>query len=169
MNAKQLTEVLRKHAMWLRGEDGGKRADLSWANLSRANLSGANLSRADLSWANLSRANLSRANLPGADLSLANLSRANLSGANLSRADFSGANLSGCDGATCAAASWSGHGESGRQLLAVRIGKEDVYFCGCFEGSADDLQKYITKGAEQYRASRQRVFDFVRGCMEATP
>ena len=62
-----LKEVLEAHLKWIRGESDGKRADLSWANLSRA----------DLSWANLSRANLSGADLSGADLSGANLSRAN--------------------------------------------------------------------------------------------
>ncbi len=101
-----------------------------------------------------------------ADLIRADLSGADLRGADLSGADLSGADLSGASGTVHAAASWSGHGECGRQLLAVRIGAEDVYFCGCFRGSAGDLQKYITAGAKEYRASRQRVFDFVRGCME---
>jgi len=103
MDAKLLTEILEFHGKWLKSIDGGKRANLSWANLSRANLSGAklfgaNLSGADLSGANLSRADLSWADLSGADLSganlsWANLSRANLSGANLSRANLSGAKL----------------------------------------------------------------------------
>ena len=68
--------ILEKHRKWLRGEDGGERA-----NLYGADLSGANLYRANLSRANLSGADLSGANLYGADLS-----EANLSGANLSRA-----------------------------------------------------------------------------------
>ena len=95
---EELEVFLRKHKLWLNDEDGGERADLSWADLSRADLSWANLSwadlsRADLSWANLSGADLSRANLSGANLSGADLSRANLSGANLSGANLSGANL----------------------------------------------------------------------------
>ena len=89
-----LKEILEKHKKWLRGDDGGERANLSWANLSWANLSWANLSRADLSGANLSWANLSWADLSGADLSGAYLSGANLSGANLSGANLSWANLS---------------------------------------------------------------------------
>ena len=107
MTPEKLAEILAAHKLWLNGEKGGVRAnlseaDLSGANLSRANLSGAdlsgaNLSRANLSGANLSRANLSWANLSGADLSGANLSRADLSGANLSRADLSRANLSGAN------------------------------------------------------------------------
>ena len=82
---------------WLRGERGGKRADLSRANLSGADLSRANLSVANLSGANLSRANLSVANLSGANLSGANLSRADLSGANLYGANLYGASLSWAD------------------------------------------------------------------------
>ena len=89
-----LQDVLKKHEMWLRDEEGGEGADLSWANLSEANLSGANLRWAILSEANLSEANLRWAILRGADLRGANLRGANLSGANLSEANLRGANLS---------------------------------------------------------------------------
>ena len=94
----ELASILNLHKAWIIGEDYGKRADLSEADLSEANLSRADLSRAnlreaDLSWANLrgadlSRANLSWANLRGADLSCANLRGADLSWANLSGADL---------------------------------------------------------------------------------
>ena len=102
MNATELKDVLEKHGKWLRGEDGGERANLRDANLSDADLSCANLSDADLSCANLSCADLRDANLSGADLSGANLRDANLScadlsGADLRGADLSGANLSGAD------------------------------------------------------------------------
>ena len=97
MDEQELKNILDKHFKWLRGENGGKRANLSRADLSRANLSGANLSRANLSRADLSRADLSRADLSGADLSRADLSGADLFGANLSRADLSGADLSGAN------------------------------------------------------------------------
>lgn len=40
----ELQEILSKHIKWLKCEDGGERANLSWADLSRANLVGANLS-----------------------------------------------------------------------------------------------------------------------------
>jgi uncharacterized protein YjbI with pentapeptide repeats len=63
MNKAELDAVLESHKKWLRGDNGGSRADLS-----RAHLSGADLSGADLSWADLSRADLSRANLSGANL-----------------------------------------------------------------------------------------------------
>ena len=97
MDEQELKNILDKHFKWLRGENGGKRAnlsraDLSGANLSRADLSGADLFEADLSGADLFEANLFRANLSGADLFEADLSGANLFEANLSRADLSGAN-----------------------------------------------------------------------------
>jgi uncharacterized protein YjbI with pentapeptide repeats len=71
--ATELAEVLRKHRLWLAGENEGELANLSNANLSNADLSFANLSNA-----NLSNADLSYANLSYADLSYANLSYANL-------------------------------------------------------------------------------------------
>ena len=68
-----LKEILRKHLMWLRSENGGERADLCGANLSDANLCDADLRGADLSDANLRDADLSDADLRGADLRGANL------------------------------------------------------------------------------------------------
>ena len=92
---KELQEILHLHNMWLCGNDGGVRANLSRADLRGANLSGADLRGADLRGADLSGADLRGADLRGANLSRANLSGADLRGANLSRADLSRANLSG--------------------------------------------------------------------------
>jgi hypothetical protein len=94
MTQEEIAAMLADHLKWLRDE-GGKRANLSGANLFRAILSGANLSGAILSGANLSDAILSGANLFGANLSGVNLTGANLFGANLTDASLSGANLSG--------------------------------------------------------------------------
>ena len=83
MNNNELKEVLGKHTLFLKGKDGGERADLSDADLRGANLSDANLSDADLRYANLSGANLSDADLSGADLRYADFRGANLFGSNL--------------------------------------------------------------------------------------
>ena len=40
MGAYNLNDILHKHKMWLEGEKGGKKADLSWADLRRADLFG---------------------------------------------------------------------------------------------------------------------------------
>ncbi len=105
-----LKATLADHLKWWRGEDGGKRADLSGADLSGANLRSANLSGADLRSANLSGANLSGANLSGANLRSADLRSANLRSANLRSADLRSADLSGADlsGANLSGANLSG-------------------------------------------------------------
>ena len=92
MTADQLKAVLDAHALWLKGEGAGQRA-----NLHEADLRGADLREADLSGANLRWANLHEADLRGADLREADLREANLRGADLSGADLSGANLSGAN------------------------------------------------------------------------
>ena len=78
MTRNEISEILRKHKMWIDDEEGGERANLSGADLRGADLSGADLSGADLSGADLIEANRSRADLRGADLSGADLSGANL-------------------------------------------------------------------------------------------
>ena len=85
-----LHELLKKHEMWLEGEEGGERADLSDADLRGV----------DLSDADLRGAYLSSAYLRGADLCGANLRGAYLSDADLRGADLSSANLSGAKGLT---------------------------------------------------------------------
>lgn len=56
MKREELDEILKLHKMWLNNEEGGKRANLSRADLIGAYLRGANLSRADLRGADLSGA-----------------------------------------------------------------------------------------------------------------
>jgi hypothetical protein len=113
MTKDELATILQDHKAWLNGR-GGKRADLS-----EANLIGADLSEAYLSGADLSEANLSRANLSGANLRWANLRGANLRGANLS-----GADLSGAEGVVDA-----GHDKRGYRFFAYK-GKEGWRYRG---------------------------------------
>ena len=93
MDQQKLKEILQKHSLWLRDEDGGEKADLRHCDLTRANLRDANLSSADLRYADLSSANLSSADLSYADLSDANLRYADLRYADLSSADLRSADL----------------------------------------------------------------------------
>ena len=126
-----LKAILAAHAEWLaRDMTGEGRADLSGADLNRANLRGANLSGADLR------------------------------GANLRGAHLSGADLREAVGVRHASAGGSGHGEAGRTLLCVVIDGEPRFFCGCFAGSTGALREYISKGAEEYRASRTLAMEF---------
>ena len=97
MTAKNLQEILRKHALWLNGDPDGEKATLYGADLRRINLYRADLSGVDLRRATLYGADLRRVNLYRADLSGVDLRRATMYGADLRRADLSGANLSGVD------------------------------------------------------------------------
>ena len=97
VTADDLPAILANHRKWLRGEDGGVRADLARANLAGANLDHADLARAYLDHANLAGANLDHANLADANLDHANLARAYLAGADLDHANLAGANLAGAN------------------------------------------------------------------------
>lgn len=68
-NNRPLAEILDAHAKWLRGEDGGVRANLRGADLRLAYLIGADLAKADLRGAVLSGTYLRGTSLNGADLS----------------------------------------------------------------------------------------------------
>ena len=97
MDSGTLKTIVDKHSKWLRGEEGGEKANLRSADLRSANLRSADLRSADLRYANLRSADLSGANLRSADLRSADLSSADLSGADLRYADLSSADLSGAD------------------------------------------------------------------------
>ena len=63
MTESDIKKTLEEHICWL-NDEGGRRADLSEANLRRADLRRANLSGADLRRADLSEANLDFSVLP---------------------------------------------------------------------------------------------------------
>jgi len=146
MSADELKRILADHALWL-AKNGGNRADLHGADLSEANLS----------LADLSGANLREANLRGADLS----------GANLREAGLSWADLSGATGLRYAQCSFNAHGERGRQLSGVVIAGELRLFCGCFSGTLAELDAYIDKGEERYKATRKLARDFIVAAIAA--
>ena len=88
----ELKTILKKHMMWLNGEDGGERA-----NMSGADMSGADMSGADMRWAVMSGANMSGADMRGANMRWAVMSEADMSGADMRGANMSGADMSGAD------------------------------------------------------------------------
>jgi hypothetical protein len=138
MNNRELAEVLLLHSLWLKDEDGGKRADLRDANLRNANLSGADLSGADLRSADLRSADLRDANLRNA-----NLSGADLSGADLRSADLRNANLDySCWPLWCGSKDVKVDARIAAQLAA--------HFCAL---DCDD---------EGYQAARAAVLEFAR-------
>ena len=159
MKIEDLKNILELHAKYLAKEPGGVRADLCGANLYGADLCGADLYGANLRSADLRSADLCGANLCGADLRSADLRSANLCGANLC-----GANLPMSRGLKFAQVSWSGHGECGRQLSAVELPDGLRLFCGCFQGTPQELADYIANGAEEHKASRTKAMNFILSC-----
>lgn len=101
LTKNDLNEILRKHVLWLDGEDGEiadlREADLTGSDLIGANLRGADLSAADLTMANLRGADLREANMNEANLRWANLRGADLREAHLRWTDLTGANFRGAD------------------------------------------------------------------------
>ena len=180
MTPDELATILGLHQRWIRGEPGGKRANLSGAylrgsNLSGADLVGANLSGAYLSGANLRGANLYCADLSGAYLRGANLSGAYLRGADLSGADLVGANLSGAnlDRANLVGANLGklrivqlGPLGSRADYLIYRWGKDhegaavDLVTTGCWKGTLAEFETAVeaTHGANEHgRAYRAAI------------
>ena len=170
MEEKQLKKTLALHAKWLRGEEGGARADLGGADLSGANLTNArldeaDLSRVNLSGANLTKANLTKANLTGADLYEADLSGADLTNARIVEADLEEAKF-GDLGPLLHRATFGRAPSSGRTVF-VRIHEaKTIIKAGCFSGTASELRarsaethRTHDKGREWYAALCDSVED----------
>ena len=118
MNQRKINEAIDKHALWLRREKGGERANLAGVNLDGVNLDGANLDGASLEGASLDGASLAGASLDGAILVGASLEGASLDGASLDGAILVGASLEGAslDGASLAGAILVGASLDGASL-----------------------------------------------------
>lgn len=172
MDKERLQEILESHGKWLRGE-GGKRADLSMANLYGADLCGADLRKADLRGANLYGADLCRADLSMADLSMAPLCGANLRETNLRWANLCGADLCGADlyRADLRKADLEGAILSEKIIQIGPIGSRreytifwvdrDIVQCGCWNdyegGSLDEFKNRVN---ETYPAENEDTLQF---------
>lgn len=141
----------------LRGVDL-RGVDLRWVDFSGADLSGANLSESDLRGTNFTGANIGRVNFRNANLREANLGDVSLiTASNLNGADLREANLGESKYVSC---SFTGHGECGRMLTAIKTPDDVTFFCGCFKGSLDELTDYIEKGKEELKESRYVAMNF---------
>ncbi len=97
MSMEELNRILEEHEKWLRGEAGGKQANLSSISLQGVDLSGRNLARIRLSSADLYGANFEDANLQGAQLFSADLTNADLTNASLEKAGLAYATVQGAN------------------------------------------------------------------------
>lgn len=127
MEKEKLEEIVANHGRWLQG-DGGKRANLSGANLYRTNLYETNLRGANMYNANLRKTDLHGANLHSADLYGADLYGANLRGANLRHVDLYSANLRKADlyGASLCKADLRGTNLEGANLVRADLWGADL-------------------------------------------
>ena len=166
ISAEGLKIILDKHSKWLRDEDGGERADLTFANLryadlSYADLSHSDLSSADLSYANLNSANLNSANLSHANLNAANLSSADLSSADLRSADLNSANLRYADLSYATGQYYLTQRTDGYQFFLVEDEGEWLIRAGCQYMSIEDYRKHTESyGDESKKVETNLILDF---------
>ena len=165
---EELAEVLRLHKLWLDDEEGGERANLAGAALTRANLAEANLAVANLAGAYLKGANLAEANLEWANPKGANLAGANLKGANLVRAYLAGANLAGAKNFT----PFVEVGPIGSRNDMTRFTPgTGAVVCGCFRGTLDEFEAAVLKthaDGTEYRRQYIAAISMFRA-LEAKP
>ena len=172
--------ILQRHAAWLADEAGGKRANLSGADLYKADLYKADLRRAilngvDLREADLSEADLSEANLRRADLRGAALGRADLREANLRKVELNGADLREVDLYKASlyrvdlfgAKNILAFGPIGSRLditYAVKYTDGIMIKCGCFWGDLEQWQAQCraTHGDNSHAAAYAAAADFIR-------
>ena len=93
ISKEELNKILKKHEMWLRNEEGGECANLSYVDLRNADLSNTNLRAANLIGVDLSDGNLYNADLSCTDLRNADLTEVDLTDVDLRNADLKYANL----------------------------------------------------------------------------
>ena len=149
IGVKEIARMRDLHVRWIRGVQGGVKANLSGADLIKADLSGANLFEANLSGADLVGANLSRADLSRADLFGANLVGANLGDQHIVQVGPLG---------------------SRRAYLTYRWGKDhqragvDVLSTGCFSGSLSQFAQAVerTHGDNEHGRAYRAVITFLR-------
>ena len=85
---EELHEVIKLHYLWLKDDDKGECADLSYTNLIYSELKLVNLSHANFEGANLTEVKMNHSIFIGA-----NFSGANFNDTHTSYANFSGANF----------------------------------------------------------------------------
>ena len=115
ISKKELKNILEKHKRWLMNEKDGKRANLSYTDLSNADLNYAELQYADLNHANLAKANLYHANLQFANLTQAKLPK------QIIRIGPIG---------------------SRKSYTVINLG-DDIITCGCWKGSLEEFKVRI--------------------------
>jgi hypothetical protein len=144
LTQEKLAEIIESHGKWLRGEEGGSRADLH----------GADLHGADLHGADLHGAILCGADLCGADLRGADLYKADLCGAILCGAILCGANLPneiiqvGPIGS--------------RKSQTIYNITDDIVQCGCWNNyKGGNLEEFEARVRQEYKEDNQHFKEYM--------
>lgn len=93
----EVEEILRKHKLWLLGEEGGEYLDLSEANLNGAIFAETTCRNTSFVNACLTKANFSFAKMPFSDLTKASMRRCFFEQTDFRFSDFSGVSKRKCD------------------------------------------------------------------------
>ena len=93
MTCTDLSEILRKHWLWLGQEDNGERANLEDANLDGADMRFAKMQRANMKGATMQGATMQGAHMRYADMRFANMQGADMQGADMRCSNMTYANM----------------------------------------------------------------------------
>ena len=166
LTVEQIAEIIESHGKWLRGEEGGKRADFSFKDCRGANFVDANCRGANFEGANCRGANCRGANFEGANCRGANFVGANLIGANFEGARIWSTNLSETN-------------LDGRWVVVAQIGSRkgttyydkvnDITRCGCFKGTLDEFAEAVEREHSdhpQYLAEYRATITYIKAICE---
>ena len=162
LTVEQIAEIIESHGKWLRGEDGGERADFSFKDCRGANFEDANFEDANCRDANFVGANCRGANFEGA-----NCRGANFEGAKeLNNAQIWDTNLGG----TTLDGRWVVVAQIGSRKGTTYYDKEnDIIRCGCFKGTLDEFAEAVEREHSdhpQYLAEYRAAITYIKAICE---
>jgi hypothetical protein len=146
-----LRDILKKHELWLKGEEGGEKADLRGSDLR-----GSDLGYSDLRGSDLRGSDLSYSTLRGSNLRNSNLRNSNLSYSDLRGSDLRGSNLRGTIGFV-----YIGQRSDGYQFHAVYDAEKKQWFIrsGCRYMTIPDYRLYTLSYLDEIK--RQETLDLL--------
>lgn len=159
ISQQTLDDVIKKHAIFLKGVRGGARAVLKFKDMSSLDFKGQNLSQADFTGSVLKNAKLKGGMFKGVSFFACDLRNADLSDGDFARADFRGAYVAGANlkGADMESADL-------REGKVMEKGKRGILEDKPMPDRTGNLQRTIFTGAKlretNLSGSRARAADF---------
>ncbi len=159
VSQRELDEVIKKHATFLKGIRGGARAVLKFKDMTGLNFRGADLSQADFTGSVLVDAILSGGTFKGVSFFACDMRHAKLENASFARADFRGAYVAGANltGADLEKADL-------REGKVMERGEKGALVDKAYSHGKSPVQKTIFRGAKMHETnmsgSRASAADF---------